>query len=111
MGAHIMRILRKAIFALVLCVTAAVAFTAGAQSAAQKAASAPAVPSVAPAVVPAQGAAPGGGQGDTSAAEYVIGPEDTIEVEVVGQPDCARARVYTDGSVQLNLIGRVPAAG
>jgi polysaccharide export outer membrane protein len=41
----------------------------------------------------------------------VIGPEDTIEIEVVGQPNRARARVYTDGTVQLDLIGRVAAAG
>jgi polysaccharide export outer membrane protein len=114
MGANIMRILREAVFALILCVAAAVPLAAAAQAAAPpKASSAPAATSVAPPVVPAQGAAaaPSGAQGDTSAAEYVIGPEDTIEVEVVGQPDRARARVYTDGSVQLNLIGRVPAAG
>jgi polysaccharide export outer membrane protein len=111
MGARIMRILREAAFALILCVAAVVSLTAAAQPAAPRAASAPAVPSVAPPVVPAQGATQGGGQGDTSNAEYVIGPEDTIEVEVVGQPDRTRAKVYTDGSVQLNLIGRVPAAG
>lgn len=44
-------------------------------------------------------------------AEYVLGAEDVIEVEVVGQPDKARARVYTDGSVQLNLVGKLEAAG
>src|SRR5258707_408758 len=65
-----------------------------------------------PDVVPARGAAaPVGGQGETSAAEKCIGPEDTIEIEVVGQPDRTRARVYTDGSVQMNLVGRVSAAG
>jgi polysaccharide export outer membrane protein len=111
MGAKIMRILREAVFALILCVAVAVSFTAAAQRATPRAGSAPAVPAVAPPVVPAQGAAPGGGQGDTSAAEYVIGPEDTIEIEVVGQPNRTRARVYTDGTVQLDLIGRVSAAG
>lgn len=44
-------------------------------------------------------------------AEYILGPEDVIEVEVVGQPDKARARVYTDGSVQLNLVGKLQAEG
>jgi polysaccharide export outer membrane protein len=111
MGTKIMRILREAVFALIFCVAAAVSFTASAQPAAPRASSAPAASTVGPPVVPVQGAAQGGAQGDTSAAEYVIGPEDTIEVEVVGQPDRARARVYTDGSVQLNLIGRTPAAG
>ena len=43
--------------------------------------------------------------------EYVIGPEDVVEVEVVGQPDHSRARVYTDGTIQVNLAGRVMAAG
>jgi polysaccharide export outer membrane protein len=51
------------------------------------------------------------GPADGASSEYIIGPEDTIEVEVVGQPDRARARVYTDGSIQLNLIGRIQAAG
>lgn len=45
-----------------------------------------------------------------SAAEYVLGPEDVVEVEVVGQPDRARARIYTDGTIQLNLVGKLRAA-
>lgn len=49
--------------------------------------------------------------GTTADTEYVLGPEDVIEVEVVGQPDKGRARVYTDGTVQLNLIGTITAAG
>lgn len=48
---------------------------------------------------------------DPSSAEYILGPEDVIEIEVVGQPDKARARVYTDGTVQLNLIGKLVAQG
>lgn len=50
--------------------------------------------------------APGAG----STAEYVLGPEDVVEVEVVGQPDRSRARVYTDGTIQLNLVGKLRAA-
>ena len=34
-----------------------------------------------------------------------------IEVEVVGQPDKLRARVYTDGTIQLNLVGKITASG
>lgn len=61
---------------------------------------------------PAAPTAPAGGkQGDTSKEEYIIGPEDVVEVEVVGQPDRSRARVYTDGTIQLNLAGRIAAAG
>jgi polysaccharide export outer membrane protein len=55
---------------------------------------------------PAAGTTAGG-----SSAEYVLGPEDVIEVEVVGQPDKLRARVYTDGTIQLNLVGKITAAG
>jgi polysaccharide export outer membrane protein len=45
------------------------------------------------------------------ASEYVLGPEDVIEVEIVGQPDRGRARIYSDGTIQLNLVGKVEAAG
>jgi polysaccharide export outer membrane protein len=50
-------------------------------------------------------------QGDTTRDEYIIGPEDVVEVEVVGQPDRAKARVYTDGTIQMNLVGKMTAAG
>ena len=43
--------------------------------------------------------------------EYVLGPEDVVEVEVVGTSDKARARIYTDGTLQTSLAGRIPAAG
>jgi polysaccharide export outer membrane protein len=67
--------------------------------------------SVAPPVTPLQQAAPATGGAQGVASEYVLGPEDVIEVEVVGQPDKARARVYTDGTVQLALIGKLVAQG
>jgi polysaccharide export outer membrane protein len=44
-------------------------------------------------------------------SEYVLGPEDVIEFGVVGTNDKARARIYTDGTIQTNLGGRLPAAG
>ena len=46
-----------------------------------------------------------------SYSEYILGPEDVVEVDVVGSGDRTRARVYADGSIQVNLIGRVQAAG
>src|SRR3546814_5980260 len=69
------------------------------------------VPPVSPPV-----SAPAAPQASTPAAtgenaEYVIGPEDTIEVGIVGQADKIRAKVYTDGTFQMNLIGSVNAAG
>jgi polysaccharide biosynthesis/export protein len=66
----------------------------------------------APAAAPIAPAAPNGSkQGDTSKEEYIIGPEDVVEVEVVGQPDRSRVRVYTDGTIQMNLVGKMTAAG
>lgn len=44
-------------------------------------------------------------------AEYVIGPDDVIDIEVVGQPDRMRAHVYSDGTVQMNLVGKLTASG
>ena len=44
-------------------------------------------------------------------AEYVVGPEDVIDIEVVGQPDKMHARVYSDGTIQMNLIGKIQAGG
>ena len=43
--------------------------------------------------------------------EYILGPEDVIDIEVVGQPDKAHARIYSDGTVQLNLVGKISATG
>jgi len=66
---------------------------------------------VAPPVVPATPTSSVTPADSAASAEYVLGPEDVIEVEVVGQPDKARARVYADGTVQLNLVGKLTAAG
>lgn len=68
---------------------------------------------IAPPVAPLaqQGPPAASSPNDPASAEYVLGPEDVIEIEVVGQPDKARARVYTDGTVQLNLVGKITAAG
>lgn len=52
-----------------------------------------------------------GQEAGATPAEYVIGPEDVVEVEVVGQPDKARAKVYADGTIQMNLIGKIAAGG
>ena len=71
--------------------------------------------SVAPPVAasPAPGAiSPPGAATEAGAdAQYILGPEDTIEIEIVGRPDRTRAKIYTDGTIQLNLVGKVTAAG
>lgn len=43
--------------------------------------------------------------------EYIVGPEDVIEIGVVGLPDRARTKVYTDGTIQMNLLGQVQVSG
>jgi polysaccharide export outer membrane protein len=50
-------------------------------------------------------------QTESPAEEYVLGPEDVVEIEVVGTADKARARVYTDGTIQTSMGGRISAAG
>lgn len=77
------------------------------------AASAQTPAAVAPPVTPMQPAQGGVAQASGGAAptEYILGPEDVIEIEIVGQPDRLRARVYTDGTVQLNLLGKMIAQG
>lgn len=43
---------------------------------------------------------------------YVIGPEDLLEIEVFGLPELSRTvRVANDGTISLALLGRVQAAG
>lgn len=43
--------------------------------------------------------------------EYLLGADDVIDIEVVGQPDRTRAHVYSDGTIQMNLIGKLMVAG
>lgn len=61
-------------------------------------------------LAPAPAAAPASPAG-AAAAEYLIGPDDVIDIEVVGQPDRMRAHVYSDGTVQMNLVGKITASG
>ncbi len=45
-------------------------------------------------------------------AGYVIGPDDVIEVSVLGQPEfTTRARVRTNGAIALPFIGEIPVGG
>lgn len=65
---------------------------------------------VAPPVTPVQAPAAATAE-PPAAAEYILGPDDVIEVEIVGQADKARAKVYTDGTIQMNLVGKMSVAG
>jgi polysaccharide export outer membrane protein len=95
--------------ALAACTAMAVSSGAFAQPGA---ASAGVAPPVQP--IPAAGAGPaavaGAGQGAAN-QEYVLGPEDVVEIEVLGTNDKTRGRIYTDGTLQVNLVGKLMAAG
>jgi polysaccharide export outer membrane protein len=48
-------------------------------------------------------------QADSDSA-YVLGPDDVVEVEVLGQTYKQRSKIGTDGNIQLPFVGPVPAA-
>ena len=57
----------------------------------------------------AQAAAP---QGAVAALGYVLGPDDTIQIIVFGQPEAGiTTRIKADGSIVMPLIGTVAASG
>src|SRR5580658_6656284 len=64
--------------------------------------------------VGAQPAAPQAGGATLPAAAdqgYVLGPQDVIEVDVLGQADFkVRAPIGADGSIELPFLGKVAAA-
>jgi len=50
--------------------------------------------------------------GSDEVADYVIGPEDVLDIEVFGVPELNKTvRVANDGTISLALLGHVPAAG
>jgi polysaccharide biosynthesis/export protein len=56
--------------------------------------------------------APSPAGGGIVGPDYVIGPEDILEIEVFDTPELRqRVRVENDGSINVKLLGRVQAAG
>jgi polysaccharide biosynthesis/export protein len=52
------------------------------------------------------------GEEEQPSADYIIGSEDTLEVQVWKNPDLSKlVTVRPDGKISLPLIGDVPAAG
>lgn len=46
------------------------------------------------------------------AAEYILGPNDQLEINIIGQPDLTTKQVVTpDGTISLPVIGRIKVAG
>jgi len=46
------------------------------------------------------------------AAEYVLGPNDQLEINVISQPDLTTRQVVTpDGTISLPVIGRIKVEG
>jgi polysaccharide export outer membrane protein len=53
-----------------------------------------------------------GQQGTSEAAEYILGPGDVVEVDVLGQSEFkTRARVRSDGTIALPFLGNVATQG
>src|ERR1700742_2681448 len=64
----------------------------------------------APAIV-APAAAPAAQTTATPDLGYILGPEDVIQVDVLGRSDfSAKSKVGTDGKIQLPLLGSVDAS-
>jgi polysaccharide export outer membrane protein len=56
--------------------------------------------------------APATGAGGTLGADYVIGPEDILTLEVMNVPELKETvRVENDGTIPVRLLGHVKAAG
>ncbi|HSZ50359.1 MAG TPA: polysaccharide biosynthesis/export family protein [Caulobacteraceae bacterium] len=64
-----------------------------------------------PAPSPAKAQAPAQTETMGASEDYVLGPADVIEVDLLGQPDyTTKQRVAEDGSIRLPMIGVVKAA-
>ncbi|MBS0331212.1 MAG: SLBB domain-containing protein [Proteobacteria bacterium] len=87
------------------------ALTAGALAAAPVLAQpTAATPPDVPAAQPGAAAAGGGGEGAANWT-YILGPEDVIEVSVVGRTDfTTRLRIRSDGTIELPYVGKRQAA-
>ena len=64
------------------------------------------------AAAPAGATGPLTSSGAAQAASYVIGPNDVVEVSVLGRPDfTTRDRVSATGAIQLPFIGMADVGG
>ncbi|MBL8554518.1 MAG: SLBB domain-containing protein [Phenylobacterium sp.] len=65
-----------------------------------------------PATAEASGAPPvASGVADTGSSAYVLGRDDVVQIGLLGRTDFGgRARVQADGTVQLQFVGKIPAA-
>ena len=46
------------------------------------------------------------------ATEYILGPNDQLEINIIGQPDLTTKQVVTpDGTISLPVIGRIKVSG
>jgi polysaccharide export outer membrane protein len=72
----------------------------------------PAPPPTVPDFVIPKTEVPKPAQSPISPDRYVVGPQDTLSVTVVGEPELTnKYRVDNDGSITLPYVGRFPAAG
>lgn len=94
----------------IICIALLTAFAASATGAAAQSTLSPSASPPAAASTPATINDSTSITGSTSSA-YVLGRDDVIDVGLLGRTDFGgRARVQADGSIQLPLIGKLPAA-
>jgi polysaccharide biosynthesis/export protein len=108
MGFVVMKVSVRSFRGLVIAVAALASFGAFAGASIAQPATPPAAPKPAAAVTPE---AP---KADTNNANagYVIGPDDVIEVSVLGQPEfTTRARIRADGTIVLPYVGSTAVSG
>jgi polysaccharide export outer membrane protein len=109
-----MRNLRSVCIALAIALVALPCAVALAQPAAAPSTVAPPVKPLGPGDAtgaPARSAERAAADKTAASQEYLLGPEDVVEIEVLGTNDKTRARIYTDGTLQANLIGKISGAG
>ena len=88
----------------VVTVVMALAFGSAAQAAAPPTPQSPAAGPATGSAAPTSGAA-------KPAQDYILGPEDVVEIEVLGQADFkVRAPIGSDGTIKLPYIGSMAAA-
>lgn len=68
-------------------------------------------PSPPPSVPPASENIASASDGSNSDQSYVLGPDDVVEIEILGRADFrTRARIGSDGKIQVPFLGDVDAA-
>lgn len=97
--------------ALVVMIGGSLSSLAAAQTPAQPSPTAPIGPAAPASMVSASGVMETSAASDAPDPNYVLGPDDVVEIEVLGRADFrARVRIQSDGKIQLPYLGDVEAS-